>query len=414
MTVYPLKALRTLALHTQRLSNNHHTPQPTSDAIYQVVEDIGCVQIDTLQMVHRSQYLVIWSRIGTYQPSDFDRLIFDPNHRRLFEYWLHAACIIPLSQYRYQLPTMQAYGERNSVQRWLAQQDHAELTKQVYARIEQEGALRSSDFEYNGPKRDSWWDWKPAKRALEILFDRGELMISNRIKFQRCYDLKERILPEWLDTTPPSLEETRYHLLESSAKALGVATPNQIPNYTHMPITPARPIIHQLVKNGTLVEIQGELANGSTTTLLIHRDNLAALQQAADGSIRAERTTFLSPFDSLFWANKRDQQLWDFRQTLEAYKPEAIREWGYFCLPILHKDRLVGRFDPKLERKSGTLRIKVLHLEPHIEPTDELVADVAQAMQDFMRFHKANNLIIEKSNPPIFAEGLLRQVAIEA
>ncbi|MCB9435667.1 MAG: YcaQ family DNA glycosylase [Anaerolineales bacterium] len=414
MTVYSLKTLRTLALHTQRLANSQ-PPAPTADAIYQVVEDIGCVQIDTLQMVHRSQYLAIWSRLGTYNTHDFDDLIFDPTQRRLFEYWLHAACIIPLNQYRYRIPTMQTFGERNGVQRWLAQQDHAELMKQVYARIEQEGALRSSDFDYKGPKRDSWWDWKPAKRALEILFDQGDLMISNRIKFQRSYDLRERVLPAWVDTTAPTLEETRCRLLEQSARALGVAAPNQIPNYTHMPITPARPIVQELVNEGILHEIKGELSNGSTTTLLVHCDNLPVLQQAADGVITAERTTFLSPFDSLFWANKRDQQLWNFRQTLEAYKPAPIREWGYFCLPILHKDRLIGRFDPKLERRAGILRLKALHLEPDIDLTDEMVADISIAMQDFMRFHKAKELVIEQSNPPAFAKRLLQQMtSIEA
>ncbi|MBI5959550.1 MAG: winged helix DNA-binding domain-containing protein, partial [Chloroflexi bacterium] len=118
----------------------------------------------------------------------------------------------------------------------------------------------------------------------------------------------------------------------------------------------------------------------------------------------------LSPFDSLFWARDRDQQLWGFEQTLEAYKPAPQRIWGYFCLPILHHDRLVGRFDPKLERKTGTLRLKSLLLEPGIDPAEDLIADVAAALRDFMEWHGAHDLIIEKSSPPEFGERLMQSM----
>jgi uncharacterized protein YcaQ len=143
-------------------------------------------------------------------------------------------------------------------------------------------------------------------------------------------------------------------------------------------------------------------------TLIVHRENLPALEQAAAGEIRPQRTTFLNPFDNLWWAQGRDEAFWGFRQRLEAYYPAPKRVYGYFCLPILHKDRLVGRFDPKLERKIGLLRLKALYLEPGIEPDEELAANVAAAMRDFMRFHQAKELLIEKSAPPEFAERLLK------
>ena len=140
--------------------------------------------------------------------------------------------------------------------------------------------------------------------------------------------------------------------------------------------------------------------------MLIHRDHLAALQQAADGALAAERTTFLNPFDSLFWTKGRDTLLWDFRQTLEAYVPKPKRIWGYYCLPILHEDRLVGRFDPKLDRKTGTLILKALYLEPSVAPDDDLVAGVAAAMRDFLAWHEATDLVIEKSDPGEFGSKL--------
>ena len=140
---------------------------------------------------------------------------------------------------------------------------------------------------------------------------------------------------------------------------------------------------------------------------MVHRDNLPLLQRAADGDLQTERTTFLAPFDSLLWAPDRDEMLWDFKQLLECYKPAAQRVYGYFCFPILHKGRLVGRFDPKLDRTSGVLHLQALYLEPGIEPDDELVAGVATAMRDFLAWHGAQSLEIEKSDSLAFGTKLM-------
>jgi hypothetical protein len=274
-------------------------------------------------------------------------------------------------------------------------------------RIRQEGALRTSHFEDKRGTSSPWWDWKPAKTALEVLYNQGILMIAGRVKFQRVYDLRERVLPDWVDTREPTDEAARRHILERSARALGVCQPLQLGDYTHMKRTTAKPLIEGLMKEGVLVTVQGKLLDGNTTDLVLHRDNLTTLERIADGEIRAERTSFLSPFDSLFYAQGRDQQLWGFVKAIEAYKPQGQYIWGYFCLPILWRGRLVGRFDPKLERKTGILRLKALHLEPNIPLDEGMIADIAAAMQDFLKFHQAHTLIIEKSNPPSFGEKLL-------
>jgi hypothetical protein len=152
------------------------------------------------------------------------------------------------------------------------------------------------------------------------------------------------------------------------------------------------------------------LSDGQTHTLIVHREALPQLEAAADGALSPRRTTFLSPFDNLFWARGRDVQLWNFNQALEAYKPAATRKWGYFCLPILHRDQLVGRFDPKLERQTGTLRLKALYLEPGIAPDEELAAAIAGAMRDFMAFHGARSLVVERSEPAALGEKLLAAI----
>ena len=410
MTVYPLSAARTLALHAQGLTNSNSADRkPSLDSINQMVEKLGCVQIDTLNLVQRSHYLVLWSRLGAYSPADFDTLVYTPGQRLLFEGWQRVASIIPLKDYNYQLPRMQNMRQNHSegFLRWYDKEGH-ELLGMVLERIRNEGALRAADFEYHGPRRGSWWDWKPAKTALEYLFAFGDLMITNRVNFQRVYDLTERVLPAWVDMHPPSMEQRDHYWLEQAALALGIAQPNQLIGYSYYQRGNLRQLLHAMLKEGELVQVEARLADGEAEPYLVHRSMLELLQQAADGVVSAERTTFLSPFDNLFWAPKRDEQLWGFDQRLEAYTPAPQRVWGYFCLPILHRDRFVGRFDPKMERKEGILRLKALYLEPGVEPDEQLVSGVAQAMRDFMAFNRATELVIEKSQPEEFREKLLK------
>ena len=172
--------------------------------------------------------------------------------------------------------------------------------------------------------------------------------------------------------------------------------------------TPAKPLVQRMLDEGTLMPVNVELDDGVVTEQVVHRANLSLLERAADGDISPRHTTFLSPFDSLFWAKGRDVQFWGFQQILEAYKPAPQRIWGYFCLPILHNDRLVGRFDPKLERRDATLRLRHLHLEPGVEAEDDMVADIAGAMRSFMAFHDATDLVIERSKPRGLRRRLLR------
>jgi uncharacterized protein len=410
--VYPLSTVRTLALHTQGLTpilEESRTACVDMQALYETVERLGCVQIDTLQMVQRSHYLAMWSRLGSYDPADLDRLVYDPEHRRLFEGWQHAASIVPLTEYRHQMPRQRRVRESPGawMRNWLSDPENAALLEHVLQRVQHEGALRAADFKYEGPRRGSWWDWKPAKMALEAQYDYGNLMIAGRINFQRIYDLTERVLPDWVEGDEPSINQRDRHWLEEAARALGACTLLQVSDYTMIKRGPARSTLQSLLDDGVLVSIKAKLVDGNVYELVVQRDNLDLLERIADGAIRAERTTFLSPFDNLFWAAGRDELLWGFDQRLEAYKPAQQRIWGYFCLPILNGERLVGRFDPKLERAAGVLRLKGLYLEPGIEPDEALVAAIAGAMRSFLDFHQARDLVIEHSQPPEFGEKLL-------
>ncbi len=405
-TPLPLCAARTLALHTQRLTTPHGAePDPTPDAIHDLVEALLYVQIDTLQMVHRAQYVTLWSRLGSYDTADFDRLIYD--QRRLFEYWGHAASIIPLSEYRYRLDTMQWFknggGWRSE---WAQKPENRALIQNIMDHIHAKGAVSTSDFKDDNHSGGTWWNWKPAKQALEVLYNQGDVMIANRTNFQRVYDLPARVLPEWVDRTPPDPESTRLHLLERGARALGIGEVRDLADYHHWKRGDTARVVKQLVHDGRLIEIETEQAEGDPRPMFIHVDNLPVLEQILNGVIAPVRTTFLNPFDNLIWSKDRVQALWGFKQKLEAYTPAKDRVWGYYCLPILWRDRLIGRFDPKLERKTGTLRINALYLEPGIDPSEDLIADVVGALRDFIAWHGASDLVIERSDPAEFGEKL--------
>ena len=404
--VYPLSAVRSLALYAQGLAQDTEGV-PQRQHVLAAVQRVGWLQIDTLQVVRRSQELVLWSRLGTYDPDDLADLAYDGKDRHLFEGWQHAACFLPLSDYRFQLPVKRA--NRRS---WgsMGTKKNRELVKGVLARIERDGPIRAADFEYDGPRRGSWWDWKPAKRALEFLVNRGELMVSSRVNFQRVYDLTERVLPDWTETTEPTQAETLRYLLDRSVRALGVCRLAQVADYAHLKRREAASILQAMVQDGTIVPITALMYDGATGELVVHSDNLSALERAADGELKSLGSTFLSPFDSLFWARGRDEELWNFRSLLEAYKPESTRLWGYFCMPILDQGDLVGRFDPKLDRPTGTLRLKALYLDDHVEQDEGLLERLAGAMCDFMRFHSATDLVVERSVPKGFGTKLVRSL----
>ena len=289
---------------------------------------------------------------------------------------------------------------------WGTDPGNARLLETVIERIRIEGPSRPADFRTGRKRQGTWWNWDAAKIALEHLYNVGELAISNRVNFQRVYDIRDRVLPDWVDRSEPTEDEAYTRLLDLSLRALGACTPVQVGDYFHMRRTESKPFIDALIADGSFVTIGAQTADRSAQELLVHRDNMPLLERAADGDLEPRRTTFLSPFDSLFWARDRDMDFWKFRQVLECYKPEPDRIWGYFCLPILDRDRIVGRLDPKMERRSGTLRIKRLYLEPGVRPSARLASSIACAMRDFMRFHEANDLAIEHSDPPEFGEKL--------
>ena len=315
------------------------------------------LQIDTISVVARSPYLVLWSRLGTFEPRWLDALLAGG---KLFEYWAHAACFLPIEDYGLYRWRMLEHPGRGATPAAL---------ETVLRRV-REGEVRSTDFESPRGLRNGWWDWKPEKRALEHLFNAGVLMIARREGFQRIYDLRERVLPGWDDARAPSAPEARRALAGKALRALGVARPRWVKRYLQdVPGLPAVETLEEAVR----VDLEGSEA-------FVHRDFLRAPRAPA-------RTTLLSPFDPLVSDRARVLDLFGFDYRIEVYTPLKKRRFGYFSLPILHRGALVGRLDPKAHRQEGLLEIRALHLERGVAVTDDLVEGLASALLDFAGWH---------------------------
>ncbi len=408
----PLRASRALTLHAQCLAAPANIAD--EDAIVNTVHALGSIQIDTLQVVARSQYLVLWSRLGCYDPAQFDALLFRPGRKRFFEYWKKAASIIPLEHYRFSMPRMQQRLEspRTNWQNWLKREDSAPALALVRKRIAAEGALRAADFAYEGERRGIWWDWKPAKAALEYLYGIGELMISDRVNFQRVYDLPERVLPDWVDRSPATREEADRHDVELALRALGICRARTLFDYTYLLRQRIAPVLDILRQEGKLLTVDCEVCDGGSDELLLHRDRLPDLQRALDGELQPRHTTLLSPFESLLWSKVHGHAFWNYHHDIELYVPQPKRKWGYFTLPILHRDRLIGRLDPKLERETNTFHIRALHLEPDFGPDERLVGELAATIRDFMAFHGATGLKFGRKGHVQFRMKLRRELGV--
>ncbi len=226
-------------------------------------------------------------------------------------------------------------------------------------------------------------------------------MIARRERFQRVYDLRERVLPEWDDARGPSEEETQRALALKAVRALGIALSGWVPDYFRTPKKGTVSLLEELARGGDLVRVTVEGWEDRPT--YIHPDNTGFAERAAAGALQPALTTLLSPFDPLVWDRARARALFGFEYRIETYTPSARRKYGYFTLPILHRGALVARLDPKAHRKEGIFEVRALHLEPDVATTEELVNDLTEALRACADWHMTPRVIVRQSDPPHLA-----------
>ncbi len=399
------KAVRHLLLNAQGLTEVPRTPATQEDAMA-AIRRMGLLQIDTISVVARSPYLVLWSRLGGYPQVWVEELLAEGS---LFEYWAHALCFLPKEDFPLYRLRMREYTEGRFQSH--TSLEEKEVIGRVLQRIEAQGAIRSREFEGQEGQKGGWWNWKPEKVALERLFFAGVLMIARRESFQRVYDLRERVLPDWDDTQTVEAEEGTRQMVRKAVAAMGVATQKWMilyfPDYLRSKSAKGAltATLKKMVAEGELIptEIEGVK---ETAYLLAEQKHLA--EQAEEGSLCSTVTTLLSPFDPVVSDRDRALALFDFFYRIEVYTPSHKRKYGYFTLPILHKGELVGRLDAKAHRKEGRMEIRTLHLEPKTSPNEGLAEALAQTLRNFALWHETPILEIQHSDPPEFANLLKR------
>ena len=373
------------------------------DDVLDAIRRMEMLQIDTINVVARSPYLVLWSRLGDYRPEWLDELLAEG---KLFEYWAHEACFLPIEDYglyRHRMLDPAAMGWKYSAT-WM--RERAGEVAALLAHIRSRGPVRSSDFERSDGKAGGWWEWKPEKRSLEVLFTSGALMIARRHNFQRVYDLAERVLPGWDDARMPALAEVRRTFALRTVRALGLARAGWIPDYHRT----RRPHVdpEALVEEGLLLRARVE---GWKDPVYIHPEHAELARQASEGRLAPTLTTILSPFDPVVWDRRRALELFGFDYRLECYTPAPKRRYGYFTLPILRRGALIGRIDAKAHRRAGVFEVKAALFEPGLRVSDALVREVAAALQRCARWHACAEVSIVRAEPEALGARLAQALA---
>jgi uncharacterized protein len=387
-----IEQVRLVHLATQGLLNPPVTSATKVDVL-NAIRRMGALQIDTISVVARSPYFVLFSRLGEYDPKWLDELLVE---KALFEHWAHAACFIPMEDFPF-FRRLILEGHRTSYFGEWAEQNRTTLDH-VLEVVRQEGAKRSADFE-SEKSPGGWWNWKIEKAALEYWLSRGELMVSRRDKFQRVYDLTTRVLPDWSDAEVPPHDEVNRKLILNTVHALGIARPLWIADYYRLKKKVVPPYVEELKIKGQLQEVAVE---GWPEPALYCAMDASLIEDAVQGKLTASHTTVLSPFDPITWDRDRARQLFNFDFMIQCYTPAAKRQFGYFPLPILHRGALVGRLDAKAHRKDGVFEVKALFMENEVSLSDSLAQDLVNAIKRCAQWHKTPEVVIRKGFPEEF------------
>lgn len=400
LSPHAVRGLMVAALGLERCSLSPAPAPATKADLRQMIQRLHGVQIDTIHVVARSPYLVLWSRLGAYPQRWLDELLAEG---ALFEYWARAACFLPVEEYPLYRRLMldRLTWQENQWRVWM--EAHTELVDALLTRIREHGPVRAADFARADGAQGGWWNWTDEKTALDGLWMRGDLMVANRQRFQRVYDLRERVLPEWDDARAPSLESVYETFVLNTVRALGVTKAAWIAGYFGRYKKAAQSALERLARRGQLETVR---VDGWEVPGYFHPDVREAIEAAADGQIPVSRTTLLSPFDPLVCDRTRAQELFNFAYRIECYTPAPRRIYGYFTLPILYKNALIGRLDPKAHRKEGLFEVKALHLEPGVVVDDALVAALSGALRACAAWHDTPLVVVRAATAPGLAARL--------
>jgi uncharacterized protein YcaQ len=385
---------RQIAITAQYLAD----PRPNNDAdgIMEVINRLGCLQLDPINVVARSHLLVLWSRLGNYDPLLLDTLLWQ--ERRLFEYWAHAASIVLTEDYPIHQMEMLHYARDSSNwsqkrRDWMEQNDSLRVS--ILHALHENGPLRSRDFEDTSVaawQSTGWTQGRNVSRMLDFLWIQGQILVARRVAGEKWWDLAERCLPTWISYDPLPEHEVVSRAAKKSLRALGVATErNIVEHFTQGRYPGLSGVLAELEAVGQIIQVRIHTREGELPGKWFTRADLLPILEQPE-IIREPRTTLLSPFDNLICNRKRTQLLFNFSYQSEIYTPKDKRRFGYYVMPILYGDRLVGRIDPALNRAQRTLVINAVHIEPDVPITSEMGQAVIHAIQELAHFLNATTI----------------------
>ena len=361
---------RSLALAAQGFGKpRSKSKSSTADAV-EVIKKLGVIQIDSVNVLVRSQELPLFSRLGDHDRNAINKATAQS---KIFEYWGHEAAILPVEiqpLFRWKMNASRT----GKIKHWGLTSFYADnkaFVKRILKHVEANGPVTARELSTRTTKKSSWWDWDEAKTALECLFLTGELMSCGRgSDFARVYEIPERVLPSKILNTPtPSENEARKQLLVRAAKAQGVATLTDLADYYRQKTAVIKPLVNELVEQGELREV--------TVDTWVEK---AVVHRSAKPPKKLYATALLSPFDSLVWCRPRNERLFDFHYRIEIYTPKEKRKFGYYVLPFMMNGELVGRVDLKADRANAKLLVQSVHTEKGIKR-----ASINGALNDELR-----------------------------
>lgn len=328
---------------------------PSRASMLATVDRLGVLQIDAVNVLERAHYLPLFSRHGPYERSRLDDAAYG-RARGLFEYWGHQASLLPSSMFplfRWRMDRARKLeGIYGGIVKFVRRR--RAYVDEILREVSDRGPLRAGELKMGEPRKGGWWGWSDAKRALEWLFWSGQVTTSARKSFERVYDLTERVLPNEVALPVPTEGDAQRELLRISARALGIATEDDIADYFRLRLRDVRPRIEELIEEGALRRVR---VTGIAKPFFLFR---GAEKAKRPSEVRA----ILSPFDPLVWYRARSERLFDFHYRIEIYTPAHLRKHGYYVLPFLMDDRIAARVDLKADRASRTLLVHATHLEP--------------------------------------------------
>ncbi len=352
------KTARRIALAAQGFADRRPSAEVSARHLTKVIDRVGLIQIDSVNVLVRSHYLPLFSRLGPYAHDQLDRHAY--RRRRLFEYWGHEASLIPVELQPLMRWRMARARAGQGIYKGLAQfgKERRDFIEAVLAEIAERGPLGAGELGDGGKSSGGWWGWSDGKLALEWLFWAGLVTTATRRNFERLYDLPERVLPADVLATPtPDEADARRELLRIASRSLGIATERDLRDYFRLPVAGTAERIGELVESGDLVPV--EVAGWKQP---------AYLAPGARTPRKVEARALLSPFDSLVWERDRAERLFGFRYRIEIYTPAEKRVHGYYVLPFLLGESLVARVCLTADRAAGVLRVNAAHGEVHAEP----------------------------------------------